>query len=516
MNKLDLRRFAPYGLILAAIALLVSGALYIILRSFDLPLQISLALVVIGLALFVLLDPQRAKEALTGRQARYGSNALVLSIAFIGILVVINYVANQNSVRWDLTEDQQNTLAPETLGSLESLTEPVFAEAYYTSRYPLGTTGEILENYKLNSRGKFDYEIIDPEAEPVRAQAANITRDGTVVLRQGDRMEQLTFVSEQELTAAMIRLANPGQRSIYFLVGHGEYDITGAGENAYPDLDTVLSAKNYTINTLNLLANPVIPEDTLAIVVAGPTKPLSGDEVSAIQEYLAQGGSLVYLAEPRLLTEFGDAPDPMAAYLEQFWGIRLAEDVIIDLNNQQQPLIAIANQFGNHAITQKMATLGVLFPTARSVQLMEVPDGVTVSELAFTTEMAWGETDMASIEAQEVTADEGTDHIGPVNIAAAGVNNTTQARVLVIGDADFANNNYFQYYGNGDFITNAIDWAAEQENLISLTPKQQTQRLLIIPDRTTMGLILFGSIFLLPGIILITGLFVWIQRRRRM
>ena len=94
--KREWRRFAPFGLYLSLIAALVSAALFIIQREWNLYLQISLGLVVIGLALFSLLDPERVRVGLTGRQARYGSNSFILSIAFVGILVVLNYLVYKN------------------------------------------------------------------------------------------------------------------------------------------------------------------------------------------------------------------------------------------------------------------------------------------------------------------------------------------------------------------------------------------------------------------------------------
>jgi ABC-type uncharacterized transport system involved in gliding motility auxiliary subunit len=515
MINQDFRRFAPYGLYLAALALLASAVAYVIEQSFALPVQVSLAVVVLGVAVWVLLDPQKAKEAFTGRQARYGSNALVLTLAFLGILIVINYLVFQNSRRWDLTEDQKNTLTPETVQALESIQTPVLAEAYYSSSFPIGSTRDTLENYKLNSKGKFDYEVIDPVQNPVRAKEANITRDGTIVLRSEDRMEQVTFSSEQEITGALVRLNNPGERAVYFLVGHGEYGIEAGAEQSYNSIKQALAAKNYTINTLNLIANPQVPDNALSVIVPGPKKPLSQQEVDALDAYLGQGGSLVYLSDPRPTTDFGDLPDPMAAYLEESWGIRLEEDVVIDLNNPQQPLVAVASNFGKHPVTEKMYTSAALLPVARGVQALAPSPEITLTTLASTTENAWGETDYQSLSSQQVTPDQDKDVMGPISLAVAGVNNINQARVIVIGDSDFASDENFAAYGNSDLLLNSIDWAAEQENLISLSPKQNTERLLVIPDRTTMGLILFSSIFLLPGIVILTGIFVWIQRRQR-
>src|SRR4030042_642664 len=131
--------------------------LYIVQREFNLYLQISLGLIFIGLALFALLDPEKVRQFLTGRQARYGSNALVLSLAFVGIVILLNYFVYKNSKRWDLTEDKQYTLAPETIDTLKSLEEPVVAEAFFSKKTSTDQAMVLLDQYKANSEGKFDY-----------------------------------------------------------------------------------------------------------------------------------------------------------------------------------------------------------------------------------------------------------------------------------------------------------------------------------------------------------------------
>ena len=513
--KSSLKRFAPLGLYVALAAALVSGALYIIQRSFNLPLQISLAMIVVGLAAFALLDPQHLREILTGRQARYSSNALVLSVAFIGILVVVNYVAANNSVRWDLTEDKTHTLSKETLDTLKSLKEPVTAEAFFTSRYPSDTARELLDTYQYNSNGMFTYQFIDPEQNPVQAQQSQVTRDGTIVLKQANRQEQVTYAGEQDMTSALIRLANPGKRAVYFLTGHGEYDPDSTGDKSYSQVKSALTAKNYTVANLSLLATRAIPPDALALIVAGPDKPVSQEETDLILAYLKTGGSLIYLSEPAIVTQFGDAPDPLAAAIKDNFGVQLSNDMVIDLN-YNPPSVAVSASYGQHAITQKMNNLAVVMPSARSVEPVATPpSGVTDTVLVQTAQNSWAETDMKSLSENKVNFDSGVDLQGPVSLAVAAENSTTGARVVVIGDSDFASSNNFTQYGNGDFLINSIDWAAKQENLINLTPKQTTQRILVMRDQSTMGLILFGTVFLIPGIVIISGVAVWIQRRRR-
>ncbi len=516
ISRQTLRRFAPIGLVISGLAALSAFVLYILYRSFDLPLQISLGLIVLGLALYVLLDPQKTREVLTGRQARYGSNSLIMTIAVVGILVVINWLVFNYSKQWDLTEDKQNTLTAETLETLKSLKDPVIAEAYYSSQMSSESARNLLQSYQTNSNGKFTYEMIDPVQDPLRAQSSNVTRDATIVLKMDDRQEQISYPNEEEITGALVRLANPGERAVYFLTGHGEKSTDSAADVNYSQVKSALEAKNYTVSELNLLSTPSIPDDALALIIAGPVKPLSDQEITLIKAYQEKGGALVYLAEPSLVTEFGGAVDPMIDYLKSTWGIALDEDIIIDFTaNNNEPFVLYTNRFGSHPITERMYSLAVMAPTSRSVRSDTAPENVQLTEITTTTENAWGETDYDGLKNNQANPDPDQDKIGPVSFAVAGENSSTSARVVVIGDSDFASSTYFTQLGNSDLILNSIDWAAEQDNLISLTPREPIERMIITPDAFTLNLLFLGSIFLLPAVVVVTGVSVWLQRRRK-
>ncbi|HRJ76360.1 MAG TPA: hypothetical protein PLX90_10190, partial [Anaerolineales bacterium] len=106
------------------------------LDGLNLAFQISIGLLVIGLATYAILSPDSVRRFLTGRQARYGSNSLILTLAFLGIIIAANYIVYNNTdllgSPWDFTEDQSNTLAPETLQILATLPENVSAVAFYS------------------------------------------------------------------------------------------------------------------------------------------------------------------------------------------------------------------------------------------------------------------------------------------------------------------------------------------------------------------------------------------------
>ena len=495
-----------------------SAGLYIVQREWNLPLQISLALIVVGLAVFALLDPERVRVALTGRQARYGSNTLVLTIAFLGILVVINYLVFNNTKRWDLTEDKQFTLAAETIATLQELPQAVKAQAFFTQRYPTEQAKGLLDQYQYHSKGKLTYEFVDPEANPVAAEQAGIERDGTIVFTMGTQVERVTSISEQGMTEALVRLINPETRVVYFLVGHGEYDPESFGEQSYSSVKRGLQSKNYAVKTLNLLAENKIPEDAKVIVTAGPKKPLASGEVELLRNFLDGGGAVIVMEEPLPLTSFGEAADPLAEYLEGSWGIKLGKDIIVDLTSQQ-PFAPYAAEYGSHAITQKMNRITSQFPTVRSVQVASQVEGVSQVELVKTAQQSWAETDIAALASgnqnQQVTFAEGQDIPGPISLAVAAENFNSRGRVVVFGDADFVADANYVAYGNSDLFLNSVDWAAGQENLISLTPRTNTQRMMLPPQKVTLNLIFLGSVILLPGATLVAGIVVWIQRRRR-
>jgi len=510
--KSDFRRFAPIGLWIAGIAALVSLGLYIVQRQFKLPLQISLGMIILGLAAFVLLDPEKVRVALTGRQARHGSNALVLTLAFIGILVVINYLVINNAKRWDLTEDKQNTLSDETLQALDALPGDVVVQGFFSPERNTAIAEDLLKTYQLNANDKLSYEFIDPLSDPIAAQEAEITKDGSIVFRMGDRKEIVTTINEREFTGGLIRLLSERENKVYFLTGHGEYSPEETGDSGYSNAQRVLESKNYEVALLSLISTNDIPEDASLIIIAGPLHPLSADEISLLSIYVEEGGGLIVMEEPLLLTEFGDEADLLAEYLVETWNITLGDDIVLDLTSQQ-PYVSFAYQYGEHPITQKMEQVSSAFLTIRSVQVGAENNSATA--LVLTAPQSWAEKDLTDLLAGNEPNLDATDSVGPVSIAAVAEDSSGGGRLAVFGDADFATNSNFTYLGNGDLFVNTVDWVVGQEDLISLTPKENIQRFMPPPQPYMMNLIFLGAVFVLPGSALIAGIVVWVQKRRR-
>jgi len=521
-------RYANLGLVLALLAAIASllliavqGLMALKLFSPARPERISQAMAisagvfVLGLALYAILNPAAVRRFFAGRQARYGSNTLIMSLAFAGILIVVNVLAYQNPQSLDLTEDKQHTLAPESIRALDALPEKVTAIAFYSSQMSSDSARTLLDNYKENSKGKFDYRFVDPNQDPLLARQYGITGDGKIVLIMGQASEIASYASESEIVQALLRLMSPEQRTVYFLTGHGEGDIHGSGDAAFSNARQTLEKKNYSVKTLPLATENKIPEDARAIVIAGPLHPLLDQEVTLLKEYLNKGGALIVLENPTPFTNYGTSQDPLGAYLKDEWGIGLDDDVVVDTTSNQ-PLFAISSAFSStHPITAHMTTLAIL-PQSRSLSLSDPPpQGVTLTKLILTAQQSWGETDFDLLKNSQARFDPASDIPGPLTLAASGENSTTQGRVVVFGNSIFAADSLFDRYANGDIFINSVDWAVRQANLVNITPRQPITRTFNPPSQIQFVLILLTSIVFIPGLVVGFGISTWLARRKR-
>lgn len=485
-------------------------------------LFISIGAIFLGLALYAVLEPDKTSNFFTRRQTRYGSNSLVMIVAVLLILGFGNAIANDNPLKVaDLTEDKENTLAPELLDALDNLPAKVEAIAFFTTQSNRSSAETLLSNIKANSNRKFDYRFENPDANPLLARQEGITGNGKILLKMGDRKEIAAYADEREILNAIIRLTNPTPRAVYFLTGHGEAGLD-TGEDNFASAKETLENKNYTVKPLNLLTEGKIPEDALSIIIAGPKKPLSPNEVGALKAYVDRGGSLVIMQDPYQFTDIGDVADPLADYLAVDWGLTFNKDVILDTNNSLGLLYAVSAIRAAHPITQDIdRNLVIIMKEARSIGIAAHPEGVTLTALIQTTHpvsnstFSWGEMEYVVSDEGRYGYDEGVDLLGPLNMAVAGENGVTGGRVVVMGNSRFAAGQNFDLYGNGNFFINSIDWAASQEDLIAFTPRQTTQRFFAPPTGFGQLMIFLSTICIIPGLIVGAGVYTWVARRRK-
>jgi hypothetical protein len=175
--------------------------------------------------------------------------------------------------------------------------------------------------------------------------------------------------------------------------------------------------------------------------------------------------------------------------------------------------VGLSFAYGDHPITERIRTFTTQFPSVRSIEISGQADPArSIVELVSSSESSWGETDFdALLDGRTVqNEDEAT---GPLALATALEDAATGARLVVVGDADFATNGGFFAGGNGDLIVNSVDWAAKLDNLIDITPRQQTQRQVVPATTSTVLMLSILALVVIPGLILLAGGWVWWSRR---
>ncbi|MEW5939643.1 MAG: Gldg family protein [Chloroflexota bacterium] len=517
----------------ALVAVIVTGVIQLLInagaltlpnaQNYTLALQISAVLTVVGFASYIILEPDRIRQFLAGRQARYGSNALFTILAFTGIVFVVNYMMATNAdliaLKWDLTENKANTLSPEMISAMESLPGPLTATGFF-SQTPTDSARELFDDMRARSNGLFSYSFVNPDKNPAAAKEAGVTGDGKILLEMNGRREIADYADEGEILTALNRILNPEQRAIYFLTGHQEADIEGLGDRPMNRAKDILEKKNFTVKTLNLLAENAIPADAKAIVIAGPKTPLSPAEVDLLNNFVLNGGGLVVMEDPIPLTDFGDSPDPLLDMLSA-WGLVLRNDFVVDPYNAASYTSAVGDVFAaSHQITRAFVNQNVVLPLTRSIEVKTV-EGFTTTSLVETTNplsgnLAWGETDFAPLESNTSVPEfnDGVDTLGPITLVASS-EKSGGGRLVASGSALFATDQGFDAYSNNDLFVNSVAWAAGQEAGVDITTKDPTFRTFKLPGQVAAIFIYIGSICIIPGLVLGAGIYAWAARRRR-
>lgn len=507
---------------LGLVALFAAGIYSLIYREFGLPVRILLALGVVLIAFFLWYNTEPVGAALRGREVRYGSNALAMTLAFLGIVALLNFLGVRYSQRWDLTQAQRYSLSPQTLKVVRDLRDNIQVTGFFLPEdAPRKQQAEdLLKEYRARS-DKISYEFVDPDLHPAEAQKFNIRQSGTLVFQRSERRQEVLTVGESDFTSALVKLTTEPKK-VYFLTGHSERAIDSYDRDGYAQVRRELERENLKVEALNLVARRTVPEDAGVLIIAAPKSPLLPEEKQAINDYLDAGGKALVAAEPRTGYLLND--------ILQRWGIEAGEGVVVDpersfFGDLSTPVIT---KYAYSLITKDMEGVITVFPFAAPVRpAATYIQGLSLLGLAETSDKSWIETD-----AQRASYDEGTDPKGPTFLAAtaeaqplpparaqppagqeeARGDQKPRTRLVVFGDADFASNAFLGLLGNRDFFVNSVNWLAQAEELISIRPKAPEDRpVMLTPSQ--FNLVFLTSAGLLPLIVLAAGALVWWARR---
>lgn len=469
------------------------------------------SLALICLVLFFILHFEAVKAFSGRRSTRMGINSMLMVLMFLAILAILNFLASRHSVRWDLSENQNFTLAPQTYRILRTLPHEVKISVFTREKDPgYQAYKERLESYKQAST-KLTVEFIDPEKQPKVAQSYGIFRTDTAIFESNGQTIRVTAPSEVELTGALIRISKDAKKRIVFVEGHSERSLEDKERNGLSIAKEALTKQGYDVGTVSLLQEASVPPNTSVLVLAGPRRTVTKEEQDRIQAYVDKGGHALILIDPDTQTGI----ESLLAH----WGLGLGPGVLVDLQDrlaQGDLTTLLVRTFTEHEITQDL-TSAVLFPLSRPITFDEqAGKDWEYVPLARTSANSWAET---NLQGRVVSLNEKEDVKGPLPMAAALAPKKApeeghpRPAIVVIGNSTFATNAFFNFPGNSDFFLHTTGWLAEERDLISIAPKEPALRP-FTPNPTQERTLLYVQVIFLPLATFVTGMLVWRKRRR--
>ncbi|MDR2337290.1 MAG: GldG family protein [Deltaproteobacteria bacterium] len=476
------------------------------------------------LIVWLFLGGIKNRKTESNRQLSQYSWHILYSVLFILVLVALNYIAQRETLfSYDSTEQKIYTLAPQTVGICSGLENPVTISAFFL--------GGKIDDFKLldllqrisKLSNKLTWRVVDPEKEPVLVEKYRIKENKTLhfLLQtpQGNRELQISqILTEQEIVNALLKLSNASQKKVYYIFGHGETALDDHTETGYAAITKAILGEGVQLELLNLLEAKNIPEDADAIILAAPKRELLNYEVQAVTDYLTQGGSGIFLAEPR-------GASSVAKIVKDF-GILVGNNLVVEqqllkeqggLTLSVMPVITI---YMPHAVTQNFRE-GIVFNLASSVQqdteFVKKYKGVEVVELALSSKRSWAETKLDLIFGENPTAafEPSEDLKGPVPVIVGYEKRDAKfkapSRIVVFGDEHFINNVNVRQLYNRDFFLNALNWVLSNERGITIrSGTMRASRAKITPEQFYYMFVL--GVILIPQLLIMLGVYIWLSR----
>ena len=440
------------------------------------------------------------------RGGKLGTNTAVLTLSFLAVVGLVNFLGFRQSKRWDWTPEKLYTLSDETKKVVGGLKEDVRFIRFDKASGPDSLADTMAEYKKVSPH--VSYQLVDPQEDPVAAQKFEVRRMGDIVVTSGARTEHLKESDEQALTSGILKVTQSRQKSVCFVTGHGERSLTDNGGDGYSRVQKELERENYTVKPLNLMEAKLAPVDCDVVVVAGPKNGYFPEEAESLEKYLEAGGKVLVMADP--------GTDPKLEPLLTPWNIALGKDLVIEQRQVSNlgPTAPLVTHYASHPITEALEGRITVFLLARTVSAVDKKNyQKAVTDLLLTSQHTYAKnTSEAKLKSLEF--EQGKDQAGPLTLGVAEEVKTgpKPGRLVVIGNSMFAANAFLFVQSDGDLFDNTVNWLAQDENLISIRPKSHTTRRVLLTVTQERLFYLF-SLALMPGIVLVAGVVVWWKRR---
>jgi len=448
------------------------------------------------------------------RRLYYSTYQIVGLIVFISLAYLSTRV--RFNLHYDVTQTARNTLSDESKALIARLNKDrvvIKIDAFFQSNAMRKTFKGLIEQFFLEE-AHFEIHYIHTISEPTKAIAAKLSSPNTVIVKYRKKESHLSIFTEEKFTNAILRVLKPKSRTISFLQGHGE-----AAFNKQKPLGVDVAVKHlkldkYQVNTLDLLHEGLVPEETELLIIVAPKYDFKPLEIDLLRSYLDRQKSIFLLVDA--ITNL-----PMINKFLAYYALKIQKDLLVLKPDDPKTALfgrnhAVISSFDEyHPITKEFAnhkSVAFLLPFTRSISFL---DEMTHLKKQILVKTEKSMLRIKNINKQEDLATISSNQIeqGSFSVLAL-VEGKKSFRLAVAGSSYFARNagfkNTLEYR---ELFMNTVNYLLRDEDFISIRPKTEPSPKLDLTSSASRIYLLIIT-YVLPFFVLGISLFIWIRRRR--
>ena len=466
------------------------------------------------------------------KSLKNGSYSMGITAIVIAVLVVINLIVGQIPEKYtqvDVSTQKLYTISDTTVKYLKDMNTDVTIYHIVQSGTDDSVLATLLTRYEEESK-HIKVEKKDPVLYPnfTSQYTSDDVADNSLIVVAGEKSKVISysdlyetemdyttyqtnttgFDGEGQIDSAISYVTSENLPVIYTLEGHEELELNSS-------LTDSLQKANYDVQSLNLLTQDAVPEDTGCLLIATPQKDLSEEETQKIITYMEAGGKVM------IFTEYTGTDMPNLKSVLENYGVTTGDGVIMEGDTghyiMQRPYYIVPT-IDSSDITSDIKSNNryVLAPISQPVKtLSDYRDTLQISSLLSTSDEAYIKTDVQNMTTyeKEDSDEEGSFQVGVSVTEQVDDDNTTQ--LVCFGCASLLDEATDQQVSGGNTDLVALGWMCENDApVIDVTSKSLTMSYLTVPqfDAAYWSIIVCGVI---PVVFLLIGTVIWFKRRKQ-
>lgn len=442
----------------------------------------------------------------------------------------------------DLTEDKLFTLTDESKEQIKDIDKDI--NIYFVGYSDDDSTLDLAKQY-TKANNKIKVEAVSAADRPDLVEKYGIeTSSQGIIVESGDQYKvlasnelytydyttyQTVSVAEEKLTAAIKSVSVKELPKVYFLSGYSSFSLTSGMQY----LNMYLQNEVNEVKTLDILSEGKVPDDCNTLVILSPEKDFDDIATTAITDYINKGGNILWLnAAMAQSKELNNVNKILAMYgINPFEVGIIRETDSSKMVSNSPDLIMPEIQYAD-ATSKLYDSEGLIFINATKINTVDddkLKDlNVTKTELIKTSENAYFRTNfsISSDSAQneeeksaflvgaqfDKTISEGNSETGE---------NKIESKLIIYGENYFVSDYQLTqttstpmiaYRQNKDLVLNSIAYLSDREE--DITVRKSTGAVTYTATEKENRIIL-AIITAVPLIIIVTGIIVWLKRRRK-